>query len=335
MTCVRRLVVVVCAFTLTSVVAHAHEGWGIVVQRDGTIYVADIPTNTIWRIRPDGALDVAAADKHSHALAEGSDGSIYGTHEHVPLGRTGEVWKIDREGRVSIVVAADRSFPLSLHPFAIDDWGAMYSTTLYAGATSPQSLMRRNPDGQFVTVAESARFEGIDGIAVAPDGSLYLSDGADLRRITPDGIVSTIAASITEPSWGEDLMGLTRRDNGEIYVADYSGARVLRVRAQVSVDTVLEAAWPWAPTGVAFRDNDLFVIEHLRMPLVILGNLHAGPYMRVRHLDARGSVRTIKTIWGDYTLVAAAVLIVPVIAIVLVIRRFRHSSATRDRRPGR
>ena len=50
---------------------------------------------------------------------------------------------------------------------------------------------------------------------------------------------------------------------------------------------------------------------------------------------SRSSLQHDQNIWGDYTLVAAAVMIVPVIAIALVIRRFRHSSATRDRRPGR
>src|SRR5688572_20852658 len=45
----------------------AHEGWGIVVDASGRIYVGDIPANTIWRISRDGIVE-RIARKHSHAL---------------------------------------------------------------------------------------------------------------------------------------------------------------------------------------------------------------------------------------------------------------------------
>jgi hypothetical protein len=51
-----------------------------VVHPDGTIYFADIPTNTIWRVTPDNRLEIAVRDKHSHALVAAADGSLYGTH---------------------------------------------------------------------------------------------------------------------------------------------------------------------------------------------------------------------------------------------------------------
>jgi len=60
--------------------ADAHEGWGLIVHPDGTIYFSDIPTNTIWRVTPAGRLEVAAHDKHSHALVGMDDGTIYSTN---------------------------------------------------------------------------------------------------------------------------------------------------------------------------------------------------------------------------------------------------------------
>ena len=157
---------------------------------------------------------------------------------------------------------------MSLHPLAIDARGAMSSTNLHAGVVVPRRLMRRSPDGAYVVVAgaglglrdgrgAAAQFTGIDGMAIAPDGSLLVSDGTSIRRVTADGETSTVAMALTEPSWGEDLMGLTVRDNGDIFVADYSGARVLWLRDAQPVESVLESGWPWAPTGVAFRGDDL------------------------------------------------------------------------------
>jgi sugar lactone lactonase YvrE len=315
-------------------VAEAHEGWGIVVQPDGTIYFTDIPANTIWRLRADGVLEVAAADKHSHALMTRADGTIYGTHEQVPFARPGEVWEIGPTGQLRVAIVAEPGFPMSLHPFAIDASGAVYSTSVYAGVSGPLRIMRRAPDGNFSTLAGAARgmrdgmgteaqFEGVDGIALAPDGALIVSDGAAIRRVALDGSVVTIAGSLTESVWGEDLMGVTLHGDA-IYVADYSSSRVLRVREQQSADTVLATRWPWAPTGVAFRGDEMYVLEHLRMPMVILGNLQMGPYVRVRRVAADGTVTTVKTVWGRSSWVLGLLLVAFVGLIALIVRRRRR-----------
>jgi len=74
----------------------AHEGWGIVVDRQGQIYFSDIPTNTIWRITRDGILE-RVLNKHSHTIVLGEDGSIYGTQEHYAAA-VGSVWRIAPDG---------------------------------------------------------------------------------------------------------------------------------------------------------------------------------------------------------------------------------------------
>ena len=80
----------------------AHEGWGIVVDRQWQIYFSDIPTNTIWRITRQGKLEAFLSNKHSHALVLGEDGSIYGTQEH-HAGGVGRVWRIAPDGSFSDV----------------------------------------------------------------------------------------------------------------------------------------------------------------------------------------------------------------------------------------
>ena len=104
----------------------AHEGWGIVVDRQGQIYFSDIPTNTIWRITRDGKLVAFLSNKHSHALVLGEDGTIYGTQEH-HAAAFGSVWSIAPDGSFSNVFTPASDFPLNLHPFTIDRDGNIYS----------------------------------------------------------------------------------------------------------------------------------------------------------------------------------------------------------------
>src|SRR5205085_1156233 len=45
--------------------------------------------------------------------------------------------------------------------------------------------------------ATQARIGPPNGLALGPDGSIYISDGARIRRVGPDGIISTVAGTGT------------------------------------------------------------------------------------------------------------------------------------------
>jgi streptogramin lyase len=83
----------------TATAARAHEGWGIVRDATGRLYVADVPANTIWRIDPDGRRVAAVRGVHSHALVIGPDGAVYGTD--VALDGFARVWRLDGRGVVT------------------------------------------------------------------------------------------------------------------------------------------------------------------------------------------------------------------------------------------
>ncbi len=292
----------------------AHEGWGIVVDRQGQIYFGDIPTNTIWKITPAGKLEAALRNKHSHALVLGEDGSVYGTQEdHATAGRS--VWRLAPEGDVSNVFTPAPDFLLNLHPFILDRAGNIYSTNSISlpEQRGQTMLLKSTPAGEVTLVAggasgyrdghgADAQFSGLDGMAWATDGSLYVTDGVYIRRVALDGRVSTLGpGALTRQSFGEDLMGLAVSRNGSVYVADYSQRRLLQLLAGGKARTVLETGWFWSPTGVTEAGEDLYVLEHLRMPLVILGDIGLGPYARVRKFSADGAVATIATVWGKNT----------------------------------
>lgn len=323
----------------------AHEGWGIVVDRQGQIYFSDIPTNTIWRITREGKLEAFLSNKHSHALVLGEDGSIYGTQEH-HAAAVGSVWRIAPDGSFSNVFTPAPDFPLNLHPFIIDHDGNIYSTNSisFPNQSDKVMLLRSTPDGNVTVLAGSARgyrdgrgseaqFSGIDGMAWAADGSLYVTDGVRVRRITMDGVVTTLGkGTLTIPSYGEDLMGLAVSPSGSVYVADYSQRRVLQLMPDGNTRTISETGLFWSPTGIAIVGDDLYVLEHLRMPLVILGNIGIGAYARVRRISPDGTAIRIATVWGRNTLTFAIVLLAIGALSIFAWRLRRRSKMRRSHR---
>lgn len=318
-----------CLFCVQNV--QAHEGWGIVLDRQGQIYFSDIPTNTIWRITREGRLETVTR-QHSHALVLGEDGSIYGTQDH-HAASTGGVWRIAPDGSFSNVFTPGPEFPVSLHPFIIDRVGNIYSTSSisFPNQSNKVILMRSTPDGRVTVLAGSTRgyrdgrggeaqFTGIDGMAWASDGSLYVTDGVHVRRVGMDGMVTTLGGrALTSQSYGEDLMGLAVSPIGIVYLADYSQRRVLQLTPDGKTRTVLETGMFWSPTGVTNVGEDLYVLEHLRMPLVIFGDLGIGAYARVRKISHDGTVKTIATVWGRNTLMFAIALFALVVLLVFAL----------------
>jgi hypothetical protein len=114
-----------------------------------------------------------------------------------------------------------------------------------------------------------ARFRNIIGMAAGPGGDLYVVDETAVRRITPAGIVTTVARNLTAPdpqarepfSFG-NLFGLAVTPSRTVYAADFRNRRVLRIAPSGAVSVVLRADPPWTPTGVAVAPNgDIYVME--------------------------------------------------------------------------
>ena len=321
--------------------AEAHEGWGIVVDAAGRVYFGDIPANIIWRISQDGKLERVALGKHSHALVLDSAGNLYGTNPHLTL-PIRSVWRLTPDGRLTDLVAPTRDFPLGLQSFMLDRAGNMYSVNARNAQTPELLLLQRSPGGEITTLAGStlghadgtgaqAKFMGIDGMAFGADGALYLADGPYLRRVTLDGTVTTLAGPLTERQWDEDLLGIAATASGEVFAADHANRRILKVSPAGAVSTVLRTGPLWAPTGIVVAGDGLYVLEHLRMPLAILGDLAVGPYLRVRKVSRDGSVTVLTRIWGRRSAAAGGVTAAGVGLIVGAtwFRRRRKPSAPR------
>ena len=133
--------------------------------------------------------------------------------------------------------------------------------TLYISDTGNHTIRRRLPNGTVVTLtgtpgnagstngtASAARFNAPLGLALAPNGDLLVADSGNhaIRRVTPAGVVSTFAGGLEQ--WGAadgkgeqarfyGPVGLTFDKGGNLFVADSFNHAIRRVAPDGTVST--------------------------------------------------------------------------------------------------
>jgi hypothetical protein len=300
--------------------AAAHEGWGVVVDGSGRVYVADVPANIIWRFTPGWGPEPVARGIHSHALVLGPDGAVYGTHAE-PDGPRRGVWRLDMSGRLSFVVPPGDGGGMGLQSFLIGRDGAIYSASAFQPGRAPEQRtvhLLRLAKGRIDTIAGgpagfrdgtagAARFQAIDGMAWLPDGRMLIVDGARLRTVDLAGRVETRGPPLSVRRWDEDLLGVAVADDSTVFAADFAGGVLRRWRGAEGMPVYRRHPY-WSPTGVAAAGGALYVLEHPRAPLGILGDLGVGPYLRVRRIAPNGESTVLFHRQGRNTGVAAAIV---------------------------
>ena len=309
------------AFTLLlAPVLYGHEGWGIAVDGRRGVIVSDIPGNTIWRISG-GRITPLIRDVHSHEIVLAEDGVLYGS-DPKQSGTTASVWKLDAAGRFSHVVAPGNDWPLGLQSFLITEDGTIYSAARYDPKKSRIALLRRERTGNVREVARD--FNAIDGMKSMGGGAVLLVDGAYLRSVASSGEVATVSGPLTRLRWGEDLLGLSSVRGSTVHVADHAGRRVLRVDLRTGeAQAVYRSSLLWSPSGVEVdQKGTLYVLEHFRPPLSLLGDLQIGPYLRVR----KNGAGTIGVVWGRRSWHAAAAIVAMIVWMSWFASRLRRAS---------
>ena len=197
---------------LAGVAAQAHPGVGIVKDSRGNLFYTDL--KQVWKIMPDGKKSVAVPNVHTHELCLDAEDNLYGEHlwyEGEATKKWGHrVWCLKDDGTLVDVIPAREGF-LRDYSFVRDRAGNMY----WADRSAQTVIKKRSPDGKVNTHA-TADFPKVQCMTVRPDGVLFLMDGGDLRRVAPDGNVSTVTVKLSErkpaPAEASDLnshMGLS------------------------------------------------------------------------------------------------------------------------------
>jgi sugar lactone lactonase YvrE len=195
---------------------------GIAVDAFGNVYVLDHSLHTLRKVTPAGVVTTLAG-------LPGESGDEDGTGTSARFFR-----------------------PIGL---AVDGFG-----NLYVADTSNNTIRKVTPAGVVTTFAgtagqfgsadgtgSAARFDGPGGVAVDGSGNVYVADtyNGTIRKITPTGVVTTLAGSPGEFG-GDDGVGaaarfdtpldLTVDGSGTLYVADAQTVR--KVTAAGVVTTI-------------------------------------------------------------------------------------------------
>jgi len=191
---------------------------GIAKDNSGNLYIADSGNRRIRKITPDGTVSTLAGN--------GQQGFADGTGENATFIYPADV-AVDNLGNIYV---ADYSKIRKITPNGI--------VSTLAGADAQGFA-----DGSGI----NAQFNAPQGIAVDSEGMVYVSDTNNhkIRKITPEGIVTTIAGStsgfndgnassaqFTAP-YGIDIDG-----SGFIYIADIANSRIRRITPESTVSTI-------------------------------------------------------------------------------------------------
>lgn len=210
---------------------------GIAADRAGNLYVADTGNNTIRKITPSGATITFAG---TPGVAGSTDGAGTTASFNQPSG-------VATDAAGNVYVADTRNY-------AIRRITPSGTVTTIAGTKGA----RGTADG-----GSTASFLGPRAITVDGAGNLYVTDTffipspifsrdmSTIRRVSPDGTVTTLAGQPTSGGGVTDTDGTgsqarfynasgitTNTDGSIVYVADTSNQKIRRMTAGGVVDTL-------------------------------------------------------------------------------------------------
>ncbi|MFH9266684.1 RICIN domain-containing protein [Streptomyces sp. NPDC017546] len=277
-----------------AVSAQLNSPYGVAVDSLGALYISDYSNHRIRKVTTDGKISTIAGN--GAAGSRGDNGPAVSAQLNCPrqiavdgagtlyVVDTGNhrVRKITADGTISAVAgtgskgfsgdgglatAAKLNTPLGV---AVDGTGVVYVTD-YGNLR----IRKITTDGTISTVAGngtagpggdggpavSAQLKNPHGVAVDDAGVLYIADADNhrVRKVTPDGTISTVAGTGTAGTGGDDGPATSAKLNlplavavdsaGNLYVSEYNNHRVRKVTPDGTISTV-------AGTGTAGTGGD-------------------------------------------------------------------------------
>ncbi|RJG06073.1 hypothetical protein D3870_08675 [Noviherbaspirillum cavernae] len=156
-----------------------------------------------------------------------------------------------------------------------------------------------NEYGYDDAVGSAARFNTLGNLAVGKDGTIYVTANDAVRKLTPDGAVSTVL-NARLPMWG--LSGLTIDGHDNLYVGDWYGIWKLSPRGELSLFAGGKKDGNSMSRDGTGSDAVLVDIRNMTIDKVgvlyitesqVEGPMCSGTHSVVRKIDQNGVVTTI------------------------------------------
>ena len=278
--------------------AQLNAPFGVALGPDGSLYIGDTTNDRIRKIAPNGIITTYAGSTEGFggdggqainaklngpaSLAMDAGGTLYFVDEH-----NARIRKIDPNGVINTVAGNGMCKNARLENASAVLSGACpgYLTLAQDGSvlftddyTDPfdgfPSVRRVSPAGIITTIAGDtsspqydgdngpaslAHFESPSGIAVDGAGNIFISDAVDarIRKIAPNGIITTYAGTGRTGATGNDGPALQARINfptglmtdaqGSLYYYDRGSPRAIR-RISPSTVPIIRSTSPVIPS---------------------------------------------------------------------------------------
>jgi sugar lactone lactonase YvrE len=259
----------------TGINASFYQPTGVAADASGNIYVADFRNNLIRKISPAGLVTTIAGS--------GTQGSANGTGVYASFYQPTSV-------------AADASGDV----YVADDENHLVREISPAGVvtTLAGSGVQGSADGTGI----AASFSYPQGVAVDAAGNVYVADYGNnmVRKITPAGIVTTLAGSGTPGSTNgistvalfNEPTGVAVDAAGNVYVADYGNNLIREITSAGVVTTLAGSGTPGSVNGTgataAFNQPTGVAVD-------AAGNVYVADYGSnlIREISPAGIVTTL------------------------------------------
>ena len=248
-------------------VASFGEAWGIVMDKNGVLFVSDYHTTLIRKVTPDGSVSTFAGN--ITGAGTGHNVSVDGTGTlasfSAPAGMT-----IDDDGNLFV---ADATVIREITPAGVVTTVAgsrYYNNSNFVGITrdaagnlyatdSYNRLILKIGNGTssiyatgYATGASSGLNDFVQalGLTIDNSGNLFLVDGADaIRKITADKSITTIAGIPMQSGFTNGAgsqatffnpFGIIIDDAGDLFVSDYGNRAIREILPNGNVSTVMQ-----------------------------------------------------------------------------------------------
>ncbi len=192
----------------TGTVARFSNPRGIAINLGGTLYVADTSNNRIRLVSPKGVVTTLAGSGYGYKDGPGSSAQFKS-----PRG-------LDVDASGNVYVADENNYRIrKVTP------GGVVSTLAGSGSSSYKDA-----------VGKLAGFNGPRGISVDLAGNIWVGDSSRVRKIAPNGMVTSIAGGLgnAKLETGQvanfsNVWAVAADRHGYVYTAEYTGYRIRRV----------------------------------------------------------------------------------------------------------